>query len=97
MRECAEFVAQMPLNEQGIARLKRMGIKTEGKDITAMMGLVYGQFASAMNGNKNSAEFIQNLLDSKANDESSASSFIDALNGQSDALFKGLEDGEVEE
>lgn len=92
MRECAEYVANMPLNDQGKARLKRMGIKVDGKDITALMGLVYGQFASAMNGNKNSAEFIQNLLDSKQNEESSASSFVDALNAQAEETLEDVGD-----
>lgn len=92
MRECAQYVAQMPLNEQGIARLKRMGIKTDSKDVTALMGLVYGQFASAINGNKNSADFIKDLLDKNVIDEGGASSFVDALNDKAEGICEKADD-----
>lgn len=91
MRECAQIVANMPLNAQGIARLKRSGINVDGKDITAMMGIIYGQVNSAINGNVKSAEFIERLLGSGTED-SEMGSFVDALNNQADNIVE--EEGE---
>lgn len=81
----------MPLNAQGIARLKRSGINVEGKDITALMGIIYGQINSAINGNVKSAEFIERLLGNGGEDGEMAS-FVDALNAQADAIIEGDED-----
>lgn len=91
MRECAQIVANMPLNAQGIARLKRSGINVDGKDITAMMGIIYGQVNSAINGNVKSAEFIERLLGSGTED-SEMGSFVDALSNQANNIVE--EEGE---
>lgn len=92
MREIAQIVANMPLNEQGKARLKRSGIKLDEKNPTAMMGLIYGQMNSAINGNVKSAQFILDLLDRNATDEGGMGSFIDALNNQAEEIVNNSDD-----
>ena len=95
MRECAEIVANMPLNAQGIARLKRSGINVDGKNITALMAIIYGQVNSAINGNVKSAIFIKELLDKGGAENETMTSFVDALNNQANEITE--EDDEVEE
>lgn len=92
MREIAQMVANMPLNEQGKARLKRSGIKLDDKNPTAMMGLIYGQMNSAINGNVKSAEFIMNLIDKNATDDGGMTSFVDALNNQAENILEDTDD-----
>lgn len=96
MREIAQIVANMPLTEQGKARLKRSGIKVDDKNPTAMMAMIYGQMNSAINGNYKSAEFIQNLLDKNVSDESNTASFIEALNSKAEDILVDADDS-VEE
>lgn len=97
LRECAEMVAQTPLTEQGIQRFKRQGVKVDkidSKDLNALMGVVFGQYVAAMNGSKPSADFIKELMEGKQAEESSAQSFIDALNDKADSLESAGDDVE---
>lgn len=97
LRECAEIVAQVPLTEERIKMFETLGLnlkKIDNKDTTALMGAVYGQFIAAMNGSKPSADFIKELMEGKQAEESSAQSFIDALNGKADSLESAGDDVE---
>lgn len=96
MREMAQIVANMPLTDQGKARLKRSGIKVDDKNPTAMMAMIYGQFNSAINGNHKSAEWIQQLLDKDNSDENGMASFVDALNVKAEDVMADT-DEDVEE
>lgn len=92
MREEAQRLLASSLNEQGIARLKRMGVKTGEKNPSVMTAFVMGQINGAMNGNAKCAEFVKDLVDINGNDGTSAQSFIDALNGTEEA-----DNGDIEE
>lgn len=97
LREYAELVAKTPLTEQGIQRFKRQGVKVDkidSKDLNALMGVVFGQYVAAMNGSKPSADFIKELMEGKQAEESSAQSFIDALNDKADTLESAGDDVE---
>ncbi len=94
MSEMAKYVLSCPLNEQGIARMKRAGCKVDEKNPTMLTAMIVGQVHAAINGSQKSADFIRSLIDGKSADETSAKDFISALNGDSTI---GTEDGIIEE
>lgn len=97
LKECAEMVAQVPLTEERIKMFETLGLnlkKIDSKDTMALMGVVYGQFIAAMNGSKPSADFVKELMEGKQAEESSAQSFIDALNDKADSLESAGDDVE---
>ena len=80
LKEMANYILSCPLNEQGLERLKKLGCKVDEKNPTMLTAMIMGQVQSAINGNTKSAEFITNLIDAKAEENTNAQAFIDALN-----------------
>lgn len=80
LKEMANYILSCPLNVQGLDRLKKLGCEVDEKNPTMLTAMIMGQVQSAINGNTKSAEFITNLIDSKAEEHTNAQAFIDALN-----------------
>lgn len=84
MKKQLELLLSLPVNKDNEKILKKLKIDNENLDNQMLM--LVGLWQSAINGNTQAFDRIQNLVDDKVNEEKD-NSFIEALKGKTEEVW----------